>query len=102
MKSVVWLQEATEDLKIIGSYIAQKSPKAAYEVLVKIKAAADSLSHNPEIGRVGRVKWTRELVINNIPYILPYIVTEKNIQILAVMHTARKWPDEFLNIQQPY
>ena len=95
MKSVLWLHEATEDLKIIGAYIAQESPKAAYEVLIKIKAAADSLSYNPEIGRVGRVPGTRELVISNLPYILPYRITKKDVQILAVMHTARKWPDDF-------
>ena len=99
MKPVIWLHEAAQDLKIIGSYIAQENPKAAYEVLVKIKTAADSLSYNPEIGRVGRVVGTRELIISSIPYILAYIVTKQNIQILAVLHTSRKWPDDFENLQ---
>ena len=95
MKLVIWLDLAIEDLKNTGLYIAQESPKSAYEVLIKIKGAADNLSYNPEIGRVGRVSGTRELVITGIPYILPYVITEKNIQIIAVMHTSRKWPNDF-------
>lgn len=99
MKPVIWLHEATEDLKIIGSYVAQESPQASYQILTKIKAATDNLSFNPEIGRAGRVSGTRELVITGVPYIVPYVVTEQNIQILAVMHTSRKWPDGFISTQ---
>lgn len=99
MKTVIWLHEATEDLKIVGYHIAQDSPKAAYEVLIKIKAAADNLIYNPGIGRIGRVGGTRELIVSDIPYVLPYVVTNKNIQILAVMHTSRKWPDSFDKVQ---
>ncbi|SDG79522.1 hypothetical protein [Pelagibacterium luteolum] len=35
----------------------------------------------------------RELVFGEIPYIVAYRVTEV-VEILAVMHTARKRPDE--------
>ncbi len=100
MSTVIWLDEALEDLKAIGAYIAQDDAKAAYNVLIRIKAAADNLSHHPEIGRIGRVSGTREIVVNDIPYILPYQVTDKNIRILAVMHTSRKWPETFNRIRQ--
>ena len=100
MRAVIWLDEALEDLKIIGAFIRKDSTtKAAYEVLSRIKAAADSLSYYPEIGRPGRIPGTRELVVNELPYILPYQVTGKNIRILAVMHTSRKWPDTFKKIR---
>ena len=92
---VVWLEEATRDLKEIGRFIAKDDAAAAYRVLTKIKAAADSLQHNPQMGRPGRVKKTRELIIPGLPYILPYTIRNKQSRILAVMHTSRKWPDEF-------
>jgi len=53
------------------------------------------LQHHPELGRPGRVPKTRELVVPNLPYILPYYIKKKEVRILAVMHTARKWPDDF-------
>ena len=39
MSAVVWLDEALEDLKSIGDYIAQENANAAYNVLIRIKAA---------------------------------------------------------------
>ncbi len=95
MRAVVWLNEALEDLKSIGDFIAQENANAAYNVLIRIKAAADNLLRHPEIGRPGRVFGTREMVMNDLPYILVYQITDKDIRILAVMHTARKWPQNF-------
>ncbi|MBT3183197.1 MAG: type II toxin-antitoxin system RelE/ParE family toxin [Nitrospina sp.] len=95
---VVWLKESTNDLKAIGRHIEKDNPVAAYQVLVKIKASGDSLQHNPELGRLGRVKKTRELIVADLPYILPYYIKKKQIRILAVMHTSRKWPDTFTNL----
>jgi toxin ParE1/3/4 len=95
MMEVVWLEEATKDLKEIGLHIGKDDPSAAYRVLAKIKASADSLENNSELGRTGRVDKTRELVISGYPYILPYTIKKKQIRILAVMHTSRKWPDGF-------
>ncbi|MDR4515762.1 type II toxin-antitoxin system RelE/ParE family toxin [Nitrosomonas sp.] len=95
MRAVVWLNEALEDLKSIGDFIAQENANAAYNVLIRIKAAVDNLLRHPEIGRPGRVFGTREMVMNDLPYILVYQITDKDIRILAVMHTARKWPQNF-------
>ena len=95
MMHVVWLEEAVNDLKMIGDYIAEEDKEAAYRVLTQIQAAADSLSRHPEIGRPGRVEKTRELVIAGLPYILPYYIKKKEVRILAVLHTSRKWPGNF-------
>jgi len=95
MSAVIWLNEALEDLQSIGDYIAQENIDSAHRVLTRIKAAADNLSRHPEIGRPGRVSGTREIVINSLPYILVYQITSKDIRILAIMHTARKWPKNF-------
>ena len=95
MSAVVWLDEALEDLKSIGDYIAQENANAAYHVLIRIKATADNLSRHLEIGSAGRVFGTREIVMSELPYILAYQITDGDIRILAVMHTSRKWPDKF-------
>lgn len=96
---VVWLDEAVQDLQEIGHTIAEDDPVAAYRVLTKIEASANSLERHPELGRTGRVPKTRELVIAGLPYILPYAIKKKTVRILAVMHTSRKWPDTFSNLQ---
>ena len=95
MMEVVWLEYAVKDLKEIGQYIAQDDPGAAYRVVTQIKASADSLEYNPELGRPGRVANTRELIVAGLPYILPYTIKMKQVRILAVMHSSRKWPDVF-------
>jgi len=96
---VVWLDEAVQDLQEIGHTIAEDDPVAAYRVLTTIEASANSLERHPELGRTGRVPKTRELVIAGLPYILPYAIKKKTVRILAVMHTSRKWPDTFSNLQ---
>lgn len=100
MKPVLWLDGALADLRAIGVYIARNNPEAAYRVVSRIKATGDSLADLPERGRPGRVERTRELVVPDLPYILPYQITEHDIRILAVMHTSRKWPDTFSNQTQ--
>ena len=42
MMEVKWLKEALQDLKEIGRFIAQDDPAAAYRVLSKIEAAAQT------------------------------------------------------------
>ncbi|MGB0909647.1 MAG: type II toxin-antitoxin system RelE/ParE family toxin [Nitrospirales bacterium] len=96
---VIWLDDALQDLREIGLTIANDDPVAAYRVLTKIEAAANSLEHHPELGRTGRIAKTRELIIAGLPYILPYSIKKKTIRILAVMHSSRKWPDTFTHRQ---
>jgi addiction module RelE/StbE family toxin len=98
MMPVVWLDEALADLRAVGEYIARDNPEAAYRAMRRIKAAADTLADHPEMGRPDRVEGTRELVVPDLPYILPYQITREAIRILAVMHASRKWPDMFWNL----
>lgn len=44
------------------------------------------------MGRIGRIKATRELVLADIPYIIPCHVNGETVQILTVMHAAQRWP----------
>jgi toxin ParE1/3/4 len=47
------------------------------------------------MGRAGRVTGTRELVIPNTPFIVPYRGKGEMVIILRVFHAARRWPESF-------
>jgi toxin ParE1/3/4 len=55
----------------------------------------NELPTRPQSGRPGRVSGTRELVVTRTPYVVPYRVQGRNIEILRVYHGARKWPEHF-------
>ena len=73
----------------------QRQPRAALEVAQRVRHAVSQLEDHPKLGRSGRVRGTLELVIPGPPYIVPYRVKGKEVQILSVFHAARKWPEEF-------
>jgi toxin ParE1/3/4 len=91
--SLVWRSRAIRDLVELRAYIAEDNPSAAQSVAARIGAAVEKLRSFPEMGRHGRVKDTRELVISGTPYIVAYAVTHDEVVILAVIHAARRWPD---------
>ena len=87
-----WLDEAISDLIEIRDYITNDKPRAAQSVASRIRKTVDLLKDQPGIGRPGRVEGTKELIIPGLPYIIPYRVKANTIEILRVLHTARKWP----------
>ena len=90
-----WTRRAERDLDEIASYIGQDSPAAAARVILElIDRVEATLTKRPAIGRAGRVLGTRELMIGELPYIVPYRVRENDIEILRVLHTSRRWPNE--------
>ena len=93
---IKWLKDAADDLDGIESYILQQGKgTAAAQVVLEIIVATEAIATFPAIGRQGRVDGTRELVIAELPYIVPYRITNNVVEILRVLHTARKWPDNF-------
>ena len=90
---VRWLRRALLDLDAAEAYIAQDDPQAAAGVVLKIVRAVSLLKEQSGIGRTGRVSGTKELVVPNTPYIVPYRVKAGTVQILRVYHTSRKWPE---------
>lgn len=92
---IVWTEPSRQDLRDIFEFIAENNPKAARSLLAEIKERVCVLVNEPQLGRVGRVEGTRELVLTGTHYILPYRVKDQQIQILAVFHTSREWPKSF-------
>ena len=95
MMRVRWTVPALDNLDSIQDYIAERNPAAASRLVNDILDRTDTLlSGNPEMGRPGRVADTRELVLPGTSYVVAYRLREA-VEILAVMHGAREWPDKF-------
>ncbi len=92
----IWSPEAIDDLAALRAFIAEDDPAAARRVVLHILYNVDALlSRHPAMGRPGRVPGTRELVIPNTPFVVPYRVQNGKIAILRVYHSARRWPETF-------
>lgn len=89
-----WTRLALSGLGSAYDYIAEEDPSAAVRMIEKIETALKAVARHPQIGRPGRVEGTRELVIPGTPFIVPYRVKAKRIEILALIHGARRWPEE--------
>ena len=77
-----------------GSRIyCQRHPEAARQLILRIQSAVGQLAEFPFMGRVGRVEATRELVISNTSYLIIYRVKEENVEILRILHSSRKYPE---------
>jgi len=87
----LWRPAAIADRKAITVYIAQDNPRAAIEMGDMLMEKAALLDQHPALGRVGRVKGTRELVAHP-NYILIYRIVGKVVEVLRVKHAAQKWP----------
>jgi toxin ParE1/3/4 len=88
---VKWHRTARQDLRQVRGYIAADNPRAAAQMAQRILQAVDQLSANPGVGRPGRVRDTRELVIAGTPYLAPYTVVGDTVVILRVLHGAQRW-----------
>lgn len=89
---VKWTRTALANLDEEAAYIAQSNPQAAADIAERIEKAVQLLADFPAMGRPGRVSGTRELVVTDTPYIVPYRIRGETVHILRVFHTSRKWP----------
>ncbi len=92
---LAWTDRAQIDLGDIVAYISEDNPEAAQRVKARLEEAVLHLATQPGMGRPGRVNGTREFVVAGTPYIIPYRVRGATVELLAVMHGARRWPNTF-------
>ncbi|MFQ5786436.1 MAG: type II toxin-antitoxin system RelE/ParE family toxin [Thermodesulfobacteriota bacterium] len=90
-----WTRLALQDLRHLHEYIADDNPSAASRMVTRMQEATERLKNHPQMGRPGRVQGTRELVIAGSPYVVVYILGDSEIQIVAIIHSAMRWPDTF-------
>jgi toxin ParE1/3/4 len=93
--SIRWLAAAIEDLIALPAYIDAANPDVAASTAERISTAVSGLERFPSIGRGGRIAGTRELIVEGTPCIMPYRLRREAIEVLRVIHNARKWPARF-------
>ncbi len=90
---ITWTKRAARHLRSAYEFWTQeKSQGAADSMLEHIFSTIELLVRHPELGRSGRVPGTRELVLRPLPFIVVYRVRRNGVEILALLHGARKWP----------
>jgi len=92
---VRWLRKALRNLDEGATYIEVDDPATARLVVQRVLEAVAQLADQPGLGRPGRVPNTRELVVLNTRYIIPYRVRAGVIEILRVFHTSRRPPQHW-------
>ncbi len=91
MLSLLWTDEAVEDLENIADYIAARNPDAAVRIKSLIEQTAERLPERPHLYRSGRVPGTREVVVHP-NYLLVYRVLADGIEVTAVLHARQNYP----------
>lgn len=86
---------AADQLEQAYHYIAESNPEAAERTADHIVDITEMLGKHPEAGRRGRVPGTREFAVPDTPFVVAYSVGKEVVWILAVYHSARKWPERF-------
>lgn len=86
-----WTPEALDDRRTIYDYIEADNPRAALTLDDLFSKKVWHLLDHPELGRIGRVTGTRELVVHK-NYILIYDTKGDQVRVLRVLHAARQWP----------
>jgi len=88
---VIIRESAEDDLDRIFAWIAKDSPRAAGDVVWRIKERINRLELNAlaHMGRPGLVEGTRELI--EYPYIIVYEVFDDRgeVVVLSIVHGAR-------------
>jgi toxin ParE1/3/4 len=93
--TIQWAKDATRQLAAAHAYVAADNTHAADRLMLRITQAVKLLGSHPRAGREGRVRNTRELVISGTPYIVVYRIRRSAVQVLAVLHGKRRWPESF-------
>jgi toxin ParE1/3/4 len=81
--NIRWTEQAADDLE------------SANSIVDRILSDIDLLARFPHVGRNGRIESTRELVIVKTPFVVVYRLVRDQVEILGVIHGARKWPASF-------
>jgi toxin ParE1/3/4 len=90
MMTIRWTPTALNDLEAVYDYIARDNADAASAMIPRIVSGIDALVRNPELGRIGREAGSRELIV--VPYRVIYRVRDSTVEILNIVHSARRWP----------
>jgi toxin ParE1/3/4 len=89
---VRWTTDAADDLERICAYIAEDRPESARRVAQSVIERIATLEMFPNLGRVGRVRGTREIAFPPLPFVVVYEIREEQTVVLRILHGAQSWP----------
>jgi plasmid stabilization system protein ParE len=79
VQEIVWTTAALAEFDEVVAYIRNQDPITATRVAARIDERVGSLLANPRLGRPGRVRGTRELVV--APFVVAYEIRDDLIVI---------------------
>lgn len=88
---ILWSPTARAHLRHARALIAEDNPRAAALMAGRILTAVEALKDFPARGRPGALPHTRELIVPGTSFFIPYRVKGESVEILAVIHGARRW-----------
>jgi len=87
-----WTPPAAADMQSISDYLRQRQPEYRLSTLLKLYEKIRALKGAPQIGRLGTVEGTRELLFPPMPYVAVYRASGQTIEVLRIYHTAQNRP----------
>jgi toxin ParE1/3/4 len=81
---VRYRDQARFDIDKIHRYIEERNPRAAMNLVARIRSAADRLGTWPLIGHAGQAPGTYEWVVVGLPYIIVYEILEAADEVAIV------------------
>lgn len=90
-RTLEWKKQAQADLFAIVDFISDDNPEAAQTLKNEIEEKTEKLREFPDLYKLGRKRGTREMVAHK-NYIVIYRVTNNQIEVLRVKHSAQQWP----------
>src|SRR5438067_993009 len=94
---LVWLARGQRELQNIFDYYSQEAGQAVASRLVqRIVRSAEMLIEFPRLGKPSEyAAEVRELQVPQLPFLLPYRLTENRIEILSVFDERRQRPSRW-------
>jgi toxin ParE1/3/4 len=88
---LIWETDARSQLGDALAYISKFNQAAAFRLKALIDERLEQTRSFPAVGRLGRVKGTRELIVHP-NYVVIYQVTGTAIDVIRVLHARQRYP----------
>lgn len=86
---VRYTRPAAANIAALLDDLAEQSPAGARSVRSRLQAIEGLLAQFPKAGQATRLPWLRRMVVRPYPYLIFYEVTETEVIIHSVWHSAR-------------
>ena len=92
---VHWTAAARAQLRDIHSFVARSSPQYAKKLVDRLTRRSQQIGAFPQSGRV--VPDVNDVNVREVlegPYRIIYHILDDQVDVIAVVHSARQWPGE--------